>query len=148
MFAQHWPDVVQPTMYLPLFYCSTISLSPTLVQCYLTNEMKTFFRCNYFCWPADKANKIKGTAFQFLYSTCWCWTNFDPMFCTKRQLQAVHPWVMRVQVYSNEGPRPFSRGDNYEMEKFSIRLLQNRWANFNQIWQKTSLGDEVSSLFK
>ena len=28
-----------------------------------------------------------------------------------------HPWVMRIQVWSNEGPHPFLRGDNYETAK-------------------------------
>ena len=52
--------------------------------------------------------------------------------CTK------HPWVKGIQVCSNEGPRPFPRGDNYEIAKNKLTkfkknlLLQNHWANFNQ----------------
>ena len=39
MLAQHWPNVVHPTMYFkPLFHCSTISFGPTLVQYWLTKE--------------------------------------------------------------------------------------------------------------
>ena len=28
-----------------------------------------------------------------------------------------HPWVKGIQIYSNEGPRPFQRADNYEIAK-------------------------------
>ena len=31
------------------------------------------------------------------------------------KLETKHPLVMRVQVCSNEGPHPFSSGDNYEI---------------------------------
>ena len=30
----------------------------------------------------------------------------------------MHPWVKGIQDYSNEGPCPFPRGDNYEKGKF------------------------------
>ena len=33
------------------------------------------------------------------------------------KLGTKHPWVKRIQVYSNEGPLPFSRGDNKEIAK-------------------------------
>ena len=35
----------------------------------------------------------------------------------------MHPWVIGVQVCSIEGPRPFSRGDNYEIEKNTLTKL-------------------------
>ena len=60
----------------------------------------------------------------------------------------MHPWVKGIQVYSNKGPCPSSRGDNsnlkyiYKIKKIS---LEN---HFNQTWQKASLFDEDSSLFK
>ena len=31
------------------------------------------------------------------------------------KLGTKHPWVKGIQVCSNEGPRPFTRGDNYEI---------------------------------
>ena len=31
------------------------------------------------------------------------------------KLGTKHPWVKGIQVCSNEGPRPFPRGDNYEI---------------------------------
>ena len=30
------------------------------------------------------------------------------------KLGTKHPWVKGIQINSNEGPFPFSRGDNYE----------------------------------
>ena len=33
------------------------------------------------------------------------------------KLGAKHPWVKGIEVYSNEGPRPFPRGDNYKIAK-------------------------------
>ena len=67
----------------------------------------------------------------------------------------MHPWVKGIQVYSNEGPRPFPRGGNNEIAKkihvftkFKNLLLQNHWAYFNQTWQKASLGEGDSNLFQ
>ena len=37
-----------------------------------------------------------------------------------------HPWVEGIQVCSNEGPRPFPRGDNYEIVKI-------HWWNLKKI---------------
>ena len=34
----------------------------------MTNEIKTFLRCNSFCWSTNKANKMKGIASNF-YTT-------------------------------------------------------------------------------
>ena len=34
-----------------------------------------------------------------------------------------HPWVKEIQVYSNEGPRPFPRADNYEIAKIHWQNL-------------------------
>ena len=55
-----------------------------------------------------------------------------------------------MQVCSNEGPCPFSRGDNYEIAKntltnFKNLLLHNHWANFNKIWHKSSLGKGIKN---
>ena len=33
------------------------------------------------------------------------------------KLGTKHPWMKGIQVYSNEGPRPFPRADNYEIVK-------------------------------
>ena len=39
-----------------------------------------------------------------------------------------HLWMMGIQFCSNEGPRPFPRGDKYEIAKIKKNLLQS----FNQ----------------
>ena len=36
------------------------------------------------------------------------------------------PWVKGIQVYSNEGPCPFPRGDNYMYEKAKIHRLNEK----------------------
>ena len=33
------------------------------------------------------------------------------------KLGTKHPWVKGIQIYSNEGPRSFPMGDNYEIAK-------------------------------
>jgi hypothetical protein len=60
------------------------------------------------------------------------------------KLSTNYPWMKGIQVCSNKGPDPLQRGDNYkkcenEVGSFKI-LLQNHWANFNQSWNKSSLG--------
>ena len=40
------------------------------------------------------------------------------------KLGTKHPWVKGIQVCSNEGPRPFPRGDNYEIVKIHWRNLK------------------------
>ena len=45
-----------------------------------------------------------------------------------------HPLGKGIQFCSNEGPRPFPRGDNYEIAKIHWQNLQNHWINFNQTW--------------
>ena len=40
-----------------------------------------------------------------------------------------HPWVKGIQLYSNEGPLPFSRGDNKEIAKihwWTLKILFSR----------------------
>ena len=63
------------------------------------------------------------------------------------------PWVKEIQVCSNEGSRPFPRGDNYTysentLTKFENLLLKNHRANFKQTWHKASLREGDLSLFK
>ena len=64
----------------------------------------------------------------------------------------MHLWVEGIQVFSNEGPRHFLEEDNYEIAKYideiQISSPQNHWVNFNQTWQKSSLGKGDSDLFK
>ena len=43
------------------------------------------------------------------------------------KLSTIHPLVMGIQVYSNEWPRPFPRGDNYEIAK-------THWWNLKKIF--------------
>ena len=59
-----------------------------------------------------------------------------------------HSWVKGIQLYFNEGPLPFSMGDNKEIAKIHRWTLKNHRANFNQTWHKAFLGDEDSSFFK
>ena len=66
--------------------------------------------------------------------------NTEPIWT---KLGTKHPWMKGIQVCSNEGPRLFPRGDNYEIVKIHWRnwknlLLQNHWANLNQTWHKAS----------
>ena len=62
------------------------------------------------------------------------------------KLGTKYPLVKGIQVCSNEWPRPFPRGDNYEIVKNTLtkfkNLLLHNWANFNQTWVK---GIQVSS---
>jgi hypothetical protein len=63
-----------------------------------------------------------------------------------------HPWGEGIQVCSNKGDYPSSRGDNSKRVKihnfFKNLLLQNQQAEFNQTWYTLSLGKGNSSLFK
>ena len=40
------------------------------------------------------------------------------------KLGTKYPWVKGIQVCSNEGPRPFQRGDNWEIIKINRQLLK------------------------
>ena len=40
------------------------------------------------------------------------------------KLNTKHPWVMVIQVCSNEGPRIFPRGNNYEIAKYIDEILK------------------------
>jgi hypothetical protein len=56
-----------------------------------------------------------------------------------------YPWMKGIQVCSNKGPGPFQKGDNHKkcenrVGSFENLLLQNRCANFNQTWHKSSEG--------
>ena len=59
---------------------------------------------------------------------------------------------MGIQVCSNEGPRPFPRGDNNEIAEIDDKiekknlLFQNHWANFNHTWHKHPLVKEIQGL--
>jgi hypothetical protein len=56
-------------------------------------------------------------------------------------------WVK--EVCSNKGPGPLQRGDNHKNGVGSFKnLLQNHWANFNQTWHISSLGEGDISLSK
>ena len=45
------------------------------------------------------------------------WANFP-------HIVTMHPWVKGIQVCSNEGPRPFPRGDDYKLAKIHWRNLK------------------------
>ena len=40
------------------------------------------------------------------------------------KLGTKHPWVKGIQFCSNEGPRPFPRGDNYQIAKIHWQILK------------------------
>ena len=50
-----------------------------------------------------------------------------------------HPWMKGIQFFSNEGPHPFPRGDNYKKSRNTMTkiFLQNNCSNFNQTNGKT-----------
>ena len=56
---------LNPNMYLPLFYCSTISFRPTLVQYCLTNEIKKNWSAILFVGPPIKPRKWKVSLSNF-----------------------------------------------------------------------------------
>jgi hypothetical protein len=58
-----------------------------------------------------------------------------------------HPWVKGIQICSIKGPGPLQRGANHKNVKLGWGHLKN-WANFDQTWHKSSLGEGDSSLFK
>jgi hypothetical protein len=54
--------------------------------------------------------------------------------------------VKGIQVCSNKGPGPLQRGDNHINVKKGwchLKIFQNYWANFNQIWNKSFLGEGI-----
>ena len=74
------------------------------------------------------------------------WTNFNQTW--KQSIL----W-MRIQIGSNEGPIPFSKGDDNEIAKIhwrNLKILFSRTAgeSLNQTWHKTFLRDGDSKLFK
>ena len=84
------------------------------------------------------------------------WQTFKIFFLRTREpistkLGTKNPWVMGIQVYSNEGLCPFPRGDNKEIENTLTNLknllLKNHRANFNQLGTKHPwmMGNHVCS---
>ena len=90
-----------------------------------------------------------------LHNTCllsiiWsvCLSSVHPYLYTCLRLQNHrvkfhHTWhkaLKMIQFCSNEGQCPLSKADNSYIVKIHWQLLlQNYWANFNQIWHRTSL---------
>ena len=76
-----------------------------------------------FPWGDNKEiTKIYGQIFfKLLLQNIWPISN---------KLGTRHPWVEGIQICSNEGSRPFPRGDNNEIGKIHLRNLKNNWANF------------------
>ena len=68
------------------------------------------------------------------------------------KLGTMPPWVKRIQVCSNEGPRPFPRGDNYEIAKNLLTKLKSSspepLGEFQPNLTQSILGSGDSSLFK
>ena len=63
------------------------------------------------------------------------WRNYKNLllhsepFSTK--LGTMHLWVKEIQVRAKEGPRPFSRGDDYEIAKI-------HWRNWKILFSRTT----------
>ena len=58
---------------------------------------------------------------------------------------------MGIQICSNEGSRPFPKGDNYEIAKYIDEILKSSrqlLGRFNQTWQEASLGEGDLSFVK
>ena len=57
--------------------------------------------------------------------------------------------MIASQVYSNERPPPFPRGENSEnkLPTFKNLLPQNHWANFSQTRHRTFLSDDNEMCF-
>ena len=51
-------------------------------------------------------------------------------FSTK--LGTKHPWVKRIQVYSNDGPHPFPKGDSYV-------IVKTHWQKLMIFFSRTSM---------
>ena len=65
-----------------------------------------------------------------------------------------HPWVKGTQVYSNEGPRLFPRGDNYEIDEIKNSKTTGPISTklgTNHLWVKgiqVCTNEEPGSFFK
>ena len=46
------------------------------------------------------------------------------MIFSRTKISTKHPWVMRIQMCSNEGPCPFPKGNNHE------KLKKNQGVDF------------------
>ena len=62
------------------------------------------------------------------------------------KLGTKHPWMKGIQIYSNEGPHHFPRGDNYEIAKYIDKFKKSSSSaepldQFHQTWHKSSLDD-------
>ena len=55
--------------------------------------------------------------FDFQLTIFFLFTRITEQILTK--LGTKHPWVKIIQVYSNERPRPFPRGDDKEKAKYN-----------------------------
>ena len=115
--------------------------------------------CDYFL--AYLSRRLKWAYLITISSSLWLLSYTFHIFIffsritmlISNKLNTNFPWVMGIQVCSNEGPRLFPMGDNYEIAKIHCKILkilrlQNHWANFKQTWPKASLSEGDSSLFK
>ena len=59
----------------------------------------------------------------------------------------MYPWVMGMQVCTNEEPRPFSRGNNFEIANIQWHRLKKQCANFINTCHKASLSEENPNFF-
>ena len=82
--------------------------------------------------------KWRTIAFQWgIITKLWKYINefenhfFQNHWANSTKLATNHPWVKEIQVYSNEGPDPFPRGDYYDIVKI-------HWQIWKIIFSKTT----------
>ena len=93
---------------------------PNLVQSFLGwREFKFCSQEGPWFFPRGDNNKRVKTYWQILKIF---FSRTTLPISTK--LGTKYSWVKGIQVYSNEGPRPFPRGDNYEIVKIHWRNLK------------------------
>ena len=115
-------------------------LLDTVVYKYLTQSVLASFLINWqdvFTGSPEPKTQVSFSD-QNLSVVCRCQKKKLKIFFSRTtkpistKLGTKFPWVKGIQVCSNEGPRPFPRGDNYEIAKIHWRnynffLLQNHW---------------------
>ena len=108
-----------------------------MANCHVISQRQVLFM---FISPSNNSNCSTNRHCWWVYIFYLLWFK---IISTK--LGTEHTCGKRIQVCSNEGPRPFPTGDNNKIAKTLtnfLNLLQNHWTNFNQTWHKASLSEE------
>ena len=144
-----------PSIFCQNFYCGHVStrslwiyqqpqrqpLKPTGIWHKIENDYKTFIPTPLplFSFSDHLSSICLSICLSVHPSVC----KFFHIFIFSRTIGPIstkpgtkHPWMKGIQVCSNEGSRPFPRGDNYEIEKI-------HWQN-----KKKSSSPETLSQFQ